>query len=155
VTAVLPATLPVVTRNQENAAPVGTVIVAGTLADAEDEVSAMVLPGVRAGALSATKQIDVPEAVITVVKHAKAFKAGACCCAIETVWPPIVSEPVRALPSVFAVSDQVALLPEAETDAHATVDVTGAVGQSSGEGESFMVPEDASAFTAMLVELKA
>jgi hypothetical protein len=85
VTAVWTDTAWNVTPNVVDVAPAATIAVAGTLAAAEDELSTMVAPDVRAAPVSATVQFELPGGVTVAGVQEKALNPG--CCWIVTVLP--------------------------------------------------------------------
>ena len=64
------------TLNVVDVAPAGTVTVGGTLAEAEDELSAIVAPDASAAAVSATVQFEPPGGLTDAGLQEKALKPG-------------------------------------------------------------------------------
>jgi hypothetical protein len=70
--------MPAVALNVIEVAPGRIVTTDGTLAAPEEELSVTVAPGASAGAVNATRQVDVPGGVTETGAQVKPFKLGCC-----------------------------------------------------------------------------
>ena len=73
---------------------------------------------------------------------------------ITTVWPATLKDPILLSEPLLAVTDQLTVSPETETEAHETLELAVTAPQVVELGVTVMLPEEAAAPTLRLVALK-